>query len=250
MRHWILAALVACAPVAGMAQTFTTKPFLSVQGHAETKVKPDVFPVEVTLSDTGMNPAKAQALVEGLAARVLAAAKARSATDADIQIGNLSVSPETKWNDDTDTATFLGNTYERVIKVRFRDLESLRDFIADLPDQKQVRIETEKFEFSGQRELQRKLRREAIEDAKSAAEDMASAVDKRLVELFNVSDRAQSTIYSSMGYNSATGAYAASLDTVTVMGSAIRQRRTSDIVLKEGEITVSADAFLVYIIGD
>jgi uncharacterized protein YggE len=181
--------------------------------------------------------------VESLAARVLEAAKAQGGQDKDIDVGKLSVSPETKWKDDDETEVFLGNTYEREIEVRFRDLEALRRFIAALPDQKQVRIETGEFEYSDRRALQRKLRREAIADAKAAAEEMADAVGKRLVELFNVSDRSQSTIYSNQGF--AGGG----LDSVTVYGSSV-QRRTSEIVLKEGEITISADAYLVYIIGD
>jgi uncharacterized protein YggE len=228
---------------AATAQTFATKPFLSVQGHAEAKVTPDLFPVTVTLKETGMDPAKSQGFVESLAARVLEAAKAQGGQDKDIDVGKLSVSPETKWKDDDETEVFLGNTYEREIEVRFRDLEALRRFIAALPDQKQVRIETGEFEYSDRRALQRKLRREAIADAKAAAEEMADAVGKRLVELFNVSDRSQSTIYSNQGF--AGGG----LDSVTVYGSSV-QRRTSEIVLKEGEITISADAYLVYIIGD
>jgi hypothetical protein len=80
---------------------------------------------------------------------------------------------------------------------------------------------------------------------------MAASVGKRLVDLFNVSDRAQSTIYASSGYDSrsnyARGSEA--LDTVTVVGGSDNVRG-SQIVLREGEITVSADAYLVYLIGD
>ena len=250
MRNLIRAAstvLALCLANAALAQTFTTRPFLSVQGHAEVKVKPDLFPVTVTVRETGMNAAKIQETVEALASQVVAAAKFRSVVDDDMEVGNLSVSPESKWNDEKETETVLGNTYERVIKVRFRNLEMLKQFIADIPDQRTVRIETEDFQYSGKRELQRKLRRDAIRDAKAVAEDMAGAVDKKLVELFNVSDRAQSTIYSSLGYSSFGGdPMARSIGTVTVTAA----RRTSDIVLREGELTISADAFLVYIIGD
>ncbi|MCX7043191.1 MAG: SIMPL domain-containing protein [Gammaproteobacteria bacterium] len=234
---------------AALAQTFTTKPFLSVQGHAEAKVKPDIFPVKVKLEEVGMNPAKSQVLVEDLAAKVLASAKAQGADDRNIDIGNLSISPETKWDDKTEKDVFLGNSYERQIEVRFKDLESARQFIASLPDMRQVRITTGVFQYSGRRELERNLRREAIADASAAAKDMAHAVDKRLLELFNVSDRAQSTIYSNIGYDGYSGGPVPRDITSTAL-LAPGTVRDANIVLKEGEITISADAFLVYIIGD
>ncbi len=223
------------------AQSMAGKPFLSVQGHAETRIKPDIFPLEVTIAETSMDPAKSQALVEDLARKALAAAAKQRVEDRDIEIGNLSISPETEYDDDTDTTKFLGNTYERKITVRFRSLDSLRAFLGDLPASKHVKFATETFEYSKQAELKRQLRREAIEDARRGAEDMAAAVGKRLVELQNVSDRAQSTVYSASGFN------AGSLDTVRVVGGYIR---SADIVLREGEIKVSAEAYLIYVIGD
>ena len=247
MRSVILLMLVMGASIA-QAQTFTTKPFLSVQGHAEAKVKPDIFPVEVRMEETGTDPAKSQGLVEDLAARVLSAAQAQGATDRDIDVGNLSISPQTKWDEKTEREIFLGNTYEREIEVRFKDLDSVRKFIAALPDMKQLRIDTSTFQYSGRRELERRLRREAIADATAAAKDMSDAVGKRLVELFNVSDRAQSTIYSNLGY-SGSGA-PVPRDATSVALLAPGTVRNAGIVLKEGEITVSADAYLVYIIGD
>jgi uncharacterized protein YggE len=244
-----IVALLFCLSAAfAQAQTFTTKPFLSVQGHAEAKVKPDIFPVTVRLEDTGTDPARSQGLVEDLAAKTLAAAQAQGAQSSDIDVGNLSVSPKTKWDDKAEQEIFLGNSYERAIEVRFRDLERLRQFIAALPDMKQLRIDTGTFQYSGRRELERKLRREAVADAKAAAEDLAGAVGRRLLELFNVSDHAQSTIYSNMGYSRSGAPSARSVSSVALLAPGTV--RNSGIVLKEGEITVSADAFLVYIIGD
>jgi uncharacterized protein len=236
----LLACLLASAVA---AQNFSGKPFLSVQGHAEAKVKPDIFPITVTILDTGMDAGKSQEVVENLAAQVVSAASALGVADGDLQVGNLGISTETRYDEKTEKEVFLGNTYERKIQARFHDLDGLRKFIAAVPAVKQVHLETDNFEFSGAAELKRKLRRAAIEDAKKGAQDMASAVGKKLLDLFNVSDRAQSTLYAASGYEGY------GLETVTVYGSAIGPRR-AQIVLKEGEITVKADAFLVYLIGD
>jgi uncharacterized protein YggE len=231
-------------PLAASAQSFRGKPFLAVQGHAETRVKPDIFPIDVTISDTSMDAGKSQVLVEDLSKSVLDSAQKLRLADADIEVGNLSVSPQSEWDDDHEKETFLGNEYERRLRLRFHDLQSLRTFISTLPEGKNVQLQTRPFEFSGARELQRKLRRQAIEDAQRGAADMAGAVGKRLVELHNISDRAQSTNYSASGYSNLDSIAAVAL---LAPGSV---RRRADIVLREGEIQVSADAFLVYVIGD
>jgi len=243
-------ALVLMLALPAGAQTFAGKPFLSVQGHASARVKPDIFPIELTIVDLGMNPAKSQKLVEDLSRVALDAAQKQGLADADIEVGNISISPQSEWNEKTEEDDFKGNEYERSLTFRFHDLDALRSFIAAIPESRNVHLETRKFEYSGEQELQRSLRRKAIEDAKRGAADMADAVGKKLLELFNVSDRAQSTVYSASGYAS-TG-----LETVTVAGSRVAllapgtTRRTADIVLREGEIEVSADAYLVYVIGD
>lgn len=240
-----LVMLSALFPAFAGAQSIAGKPFLSVQGHAEAMVVPDVFPVEISLKEVSLAPAKAQALIEGLAQDVLASAAKLEVADADIQVGNLSITPESKWDDDKEIEIFLGNSYERELTVRFRSLEDLKTFIADLPDSKNVQIDTQTFEVSNAAEIKRKLRRAAIDDARKAAAEMADAVGKRLLDLQNVSDRAQSTAYSSSGYSS--------LDTVSVSGTALRApgtTRSRSIVLREGEVKLSADAFLIYVMGD
>ena len=63
----LLLAAYASGPL--LAQTFAAKPFLSVQGHAEAKVTPDIFPITVSLEETGMDAGASQALVERLAER-------------------------------------------------------------------------------------------------------------------------------------------------------------------------------------
>jgi uncharacterized protein YggE len=238
--------LLFCAALAAsvQAQSFSGKPFLSVAGHAETRVRPDVFPLDVTLLDTSMDAQKSQKIVEDLAKLVLAEAKKLNLADVDIEIGNLSIEPQ--FNEKDDEEIFIGNKYERDVNIRFHDLDSLRAFIAALPDSRNLRLETRSFEYSKAAELKRQLRREAIEDAKRGAQDMAAAVGKRLLDLQNVSDRAQSTVYSASGYSYNSEG----LDRVTVVGNAITPRRSSEIVLREGEIKISSDAYLVYLIGD
>ncbi len=234
--------LLALVPPHVAAQNFQGKPFLAVQGHAEAKFKPDIFPLQITISDTGTDAAKSQSLVEGLAKTVLTQTSKLNIPDSDMEVGNLSISPDIDWDSETKSQIFKGNEYSREIKVRFRRLDDLRSFIAAMPASQALRLETDEFEYSKAAEVKRKLRRQAIEDGRIAGEEMASAVGKRLLDLFNVSDTSQSVVRSSSGYSGGN----ATLDSVTVQGAIL----SPDIVLREGEITIEADAYLVYLIGN
>jgi len=245
-RFAVLLLAVLVVPAVASAQNFAGKPFLSVQGHAETKVKPDLFPLTVTLKETSMDPAKAQELVEGLAAKVLDSAKQLQVADTDMEVGNLDISPELDYDEDSEKEIFKGNTYERAIRIQFHSLATLKQFLEAMPLSRNLQLGTGTFQYSGAAELKRKLRRDAIADARKGAQDMAAAVDKRLLDLFNVSDRAQSTVYAASGYS--YDGYGGSLEGVTVVGATAIKGPT--IVLREGEITISADAYLVYLIGD
>jgi uncharacterized protein YggE len=251
-RFAILLFAFLAIPSVAPAQNFSGKPFLSVQGHAETKVKPDLFPLTVTLKETSMDPAKAQKLVEELAGKALDTAKQLQVADADMEVGNLDISPETDYDEKTGKEIFKGNTYERAIQLKFHSLETLKKFLEAMPLSRNLQLQTGAFQYSGAAELKRRLRREAIVDARKGAQDMAAAVDKRLLDLFNVSDKAQSTIYAASGYS--YDGYAGNVpvprDITSVALLAPGTVRGSAIVLREGEITISADAFLVYLIGD
>jgi uncharacterized protein YggE len=252
----LMTILLAAAPFLATAQSFQGKPFLAVQGHAEAKVKPDIFPIAVTLTDTSMDSAKSQTLVEGLAKQVLAVAQALKVGDLDLEIGNLSISPNSDWDEKKDEDVFKGNTYEREITIRFHNLADLKSFIGQMPESRAIKLDTKTFEYSGAAELKRKLRREAIDDARQAGLEMADAVHKRLLNLFNVSDRAQSVVYASSGYSNSDALRYSAEDARRQGGTAVNAidvvsvKRGSEIVLREGEIKISADAYLVYEIGD
>ncbi len=245
MKTKLLALFLIFSASQANAQNLNGKPFIAVQGSAEIELVPDVFPVKVTLSETTLDAAKAQENVEGLANKVVALAADMKVADADLTVGNLSVGTETKYDDKKETDVFVGNTYEREIRVRFHSLSDLKQFIGALPTGRSVQIETLPFTYAKEAEAKTRLLEAAIRDAKQRAEMMAKSVGKRLLELHNVSDRSQGVSYSYMGYNN--------LDSVVVQGTAMLAPgtvRSANIVLREGTIKLRTDAYLVYLIGD
>lgn len=240
MKGIIVAMALSLAALGAQAQSIDGAPFIAVRGSASAEVAPDLFPLAVTLSETGKDAARSQAAIEALAARVVEEAQKLGLEDRDIDVSNLSVSPEYRYNERSDTETFLGNTYMRRVNLRFRSLADLKALIAALPQAEQVRLETGRFETSRARELRRELLERAVEDARRTAEAMAGAVGRRLGPVHNVSNQGFNARYSGLDDPG-------DLDRVVVTGA---RSQAPQVVLREGSIRVDQNVYVIYTLVD
>ena len=231
--------VVACA---SNAQSIGGSPFVAVHGKAKAEVVPDIFPLDITLTDTSLDAGKTQVLIEGYASQVVALTKKMEMEDREVTISNLSVSPEYRYDDKDDRQVFLGNTYERKIKLKFHTLEALKQMIEALPQAKQIRLDTGTFVSSKADELRRVLLTQAVDDARTTAEIMAKAVGKRLGTVHNISNQGFNVRYveSSDSY---------SLDSITVTGSRLG-RAPAPVVLSKGTTQLDQDVYIIYTLVD
>jgi uncharacterized protein YggE len=227
--------LLACA---AMVQAQTSGPFIAVHGRAQQEVVPDIFPVELTLKETSKDAAATQTRIESLAKDVLATLEKMKIDNGDIEVSNLDISPEYKWDRESEKQIFLGNTYQRQIKVKFHSLEKLSQFVAALPQPEALQIQTRSFEYSKADELRRKLMEKAIADAKATAEVMATGVGKKLGLAQNISNQGLNLQYSASLFAArAVGGYAPPAPPPPPSPSA---------ALREGKITLDQDVYIVY----
>lgn len=224
------------------AQSIGGSPFIAVHGKAKAEVVPDIFPLDITLQDTSLDAAKTQALIEGYASQVVDLTRKLEMEDRDVTVSNLSVSPEYRYDDDDHKQIFLGNTYERKIKLKFHTLEALKQVIEALPQAKQIQLDTGAFVSSKADELRRELLTQAVDDARTTAEIMAKAVGKRLGTVHNISNQGFNVRYveSSDSY---------SLDSVTVTGTRFRGA-AAPVVLSKGTTQLDQNVYIIYTIVD
>ncbi len=218
-------------------------PFIAVHGEAKADVVPDVFPVELTLKETSTDAAATQAKIETLAKNILAITGKMQVADGDTTVSNLDISPEYKYDGNTEKQVFLGNTYQREIRIKFHSLPKLNEFITALPQSAALGIQTSEFETSKADELRRELLQSAIANAKRTAEAMANGVGRKLGAVQNISNEGLNITYSQ------------SLEAVTVMGSLAPAKMLGapappppppPAVLREGKITLDQDVYIVY----
>ena len=243
MKRIILTLVLSLVVPCVQAQSISGPPFIAVHGKAKSEVVPDIFPLEITLSETSKETAKTQALIEGLAKQVVDLTQSMQMASRDVTVSNLGVSPEYRYNDRDDTETFLGNTYKRDIKLRFHSLADLQKMISSLPQAKQVRLNTGSFATSEAEGLRRQLLSQAVEDARNTAEIMAKSVGKRIGTVHNISNQGFNVRYVTSGDDSTT------LDRVSVTGTRLRAL-TGDVVLREGSIQLDQNVYVIYTLVD
>ncbi len=241
MRIALAVVLMSMVGVAN-AQSIGGSPFIAVHGKAKTEVVPDIFPLDITLKDTSMDAAKTQVLIEGYASEVVVLTKKMEMEDRDVTISNLSVAPEYRYDDKDDKQVFLGNTYERKIKLKFHTLEALKQMIEALPQAKQIQLDTGTFVSSKAEALRRELLTQAVDDARTTAEIMAKAVGKRLGTVHNISNQGFNVRYVESG-----DSY--SLDSVTVTGSRLRSA-PAPVVLSKGTTQLDQNVYIIYTLVD
>ncbi|MGB3874119.1 MAG: SIMPL domain-containing protein [Stenotrophomonas sp.] len=241
MKRIIVAVVLSLAALGTQAQSISGQPFIAVHGKAKAEVVPDIFPLEITLTETSKDAAKTQALIEGLARQVVELTQAMEMANRDVTVSNLDVSPEYRYSDRNDTETFLGNTYQRQIKLRFHTLADLQKMISSLPQVKQVRLNTGSFQTSRSDELRRQLLSQAVDDARKSADIMAASVSKRIGTVHNISNQGFNVRYvTSDEYSGQT------LDRVMVTGSKIG----APVALREGSIQLDQNVYIIYTLVD
>ena len=246
-RMWTGLLLSVCA-FGAQAQSIGGVPFIAVHGKARAELVPDVFPLGITLKDTSLDAAGTQARIEAHAQQIMATVKQMKLADADVTVSNLSVSPEYRYDHATEKQVFLGNAYQREIKLRFHALADLAKMIGSLPNAKEVQIETDEFETSHADEVRRSLMGKAIADARQTAEIMAKAVGRKLGGVHNLSNRGFNVQYVEGGNDDPPVVLASpkALDRVAVSGS----RMQPDMVLRQGRIELEQDVYVIYTLVD
>ena len=246
------------------AQEPEKAPFLAVQGRAEMRVVPDLFPVVVTIADKALEPAKAQESVESAARQVIDAAQSLKLQDKDIELGNVQIRPEFKY-DDAGKETFLGTNYTRNIRLSFHRLADLKSFLGKIPSSKLIRLQTEEFGVADTAAARRVLFQRALQNARESADFSAQALGKRVIGVQTASD--QPLALSRGSYINAIDVR--SVESTTILTSEQISRmpvprgitsvhlvgdsnapRVTEIALSEGSLLLSGNAYVIFLIGD
>lgn len=184
----LLALLVAALPFAAPAQvnSLPSQPHLLVKGEAVSTVLPDRFTVNVMLRATDIEPEMARARVQADAEKVLQAYRTHHAVEDSIQASSLAIEPEYEFAQ--NQRVFKGTKVQRRLAGTFDSLERTRGFLADMKTSEHLQLSGIETAYSGEADLRRELKREAAEQTRESAKQLANAYGVRIGGLYTISD--------------------------------------------------------------
>lgn len=255
MRKWLAILGMALLPLFAAAQvnTLPSAPHLIVKGHAETRVMPDRFTIQLNVDVTNLSPAIAREQVEVHMRQLLQALQKDGAMPHQTHASTLSIQPASDY--ENGKSVFKGTDVSRSINATFDSLDKLRAFIAAVPADKAVQIGSVQTSRSDIAAVSLRLRHAAIENSKQAAEKIAAAYGVKIIGIYAVSEVAPDFAYGIQAGSWSGPAGVAEESVMSTPAAPAAPPPPADVApalspsLRVGTQTVAENIYAVYLIG-
>ncbi|HYG07792.1 MAG TPA: SIMPL domain-containing protein [Stenotrophomonas sp.] len=191
----IVSACLLLAPMVAAAQvnSLPSQPHLLVRGKGEREVLPDRFRISVELEQKDASPETARSRVQADAATVLALFKAQHALPDTVEASSLSIAPSSRYVDGREV--FEGTRVSRTLAATFGRLEQVRAVLGGLKTSEHVRVSGIQPSYSDEVRVRGELKRQAAEQTRVTARNLADAYGVRLGGLYTISEVAPNFAY-------------------------------------------------------
>lgn len=154
---------------------------ITVSGHSRISVKPDLALVDLGMYSEGNTVADVQSGNTQKMNAIIDAIKAMGVKDADIQTANYNLQPKIDWTGGKQNIT--GYTLTQSVDVKVRDLNKVGDVIQKAVGLGANQVNGVQFTVDDPTALQDQVRLKAIEDARTKAGALATALDLHLIKV-------------------------------------------------------------------
>jgi uncharacterized protein len=221
--------LTGCGAGAAIASYNPAGTGLTVSGHGEVRLEPDVAYITIGVHSEGSNISQVVAANADQVAGVMQALMDAGVAQADIQTSNFSVYTGQSYDPVTGQPSGTNYSVDNQVNVTARDLTSLGALLDSAVSAGANNIWGVTFDLADKTEAQGQARDMAVQDAKDEASALASAAGVSLSDIVTVS-YTPTTYYYGPNYGMGGGGGAESATTSIVPGL----------------ITVSADVTITY----
>lgn len=163
-------------------------PHILVYGSASAQAIPDQFTIKLTINVSKMDAGEARQRAELLLQDVLAKLREAGVHEQNIIASRLAITPNNRYDRDSNQAVFEGTTVKRIVKASFDDMDSLSSFLSQTEINQELQLEGVQTALRNEADLMAKLRAEAIANCKQKAAVVAAAYDVDLQGIYSVSD--------------------------------------------------------------
>ncbi|MET1231347.1 MAG: SIMPL domain-containing protein [Candidatus Limnocylindrales bacterium] len=206
-------------PIAGADPTAPPEHTISVNGAGKVVVSPDIADLRLGVSVTKPTVKAARAQAAGSMTKVIAALKNLGIADKDIKTTNLSLQPVYTYPNNGGTPKLTGYTLANTVAVIIRDLDKIGDAIDDSLAAGATTMDGVTFRVEDPAGAEQQARTEAMAQAKSKAETLASGAGVRITGVSTISETSSPIPYPIPYFGAAGEAAARDVSTPVQTGT-------------------------------
>ena len=163
-------------------------PTVSVSGHGEVNVPPDTASVSIGIDVVQPTLGQAQEQATAQATMVIEALKAAGIADEDIQTAYFNVNILRDYSENGDPTQITGFEITNQLQLTVRDTDTLGDLLDEAVSAGANSINGVTFSVDDQTAAASQARRQAVEDARTKAEELAAAAGLTLGPVLSVAE--------------------------------------------------------------
>lgn len=158
----------------------------TITGEGKVSAKPTLAEVDLGLYSEGRDVPIVQEANTTKVNAIIAGMKQLGIADDDIQTSNYNIGPKFDYTD--GTARIIGYTVSQNLNIKVRDLTKVGTVLAKATELGSNQVNGVRFTIDDPTTVQQEARKEAIEDAKSKAEELARAMGVKIVKIVTFSE--------------------------------------------------------------
>ncbi|KQQ73130.1 hypothetical protein ASF73_10795 [Xanthomonas sp. Leaf131] len=244
---WILASLL-MLPLVATAQvnSLPSQPHLLVKGQAKREVMPDRFSLIIKLRAVGLQPEAARKRVQASAEQILTALKRYHVLKDSLEASSLQIQPSYTYSQQ-GVRDFEGTEVKRSIGGSFQSLDDVRQFLGEMKTSSEIELSGITTSYSKESQLRAQLKREAAEQSRASAAELAKAYGVSIQGLYTISD-----VAPNFAYGIQAGDWPTQVSLVS--GSPASPAPAADVAavvdsLEAGTVTISENIYAVFLIA-
>lgn len=168
---------------------------ISVSGTGQVIISPDVADLRLGVSVTKPTVKAARASAAESMTKIIAALKKLGIADADLQTSGLSLQPVYDYTNNSNPPKLTGYTLSNGVSVTIRDLDKIGDAIDDGLAAGATTLDGVTFRVDDPAKAQEQARKQAMTQAKSIADTLASSAGISITGVASISETSGPTPY-------------------------------------------------------
>ncbi len=155
-----------------------------VQGNGEIERLPDIIELELVISHTADNYAKAKTQVDAIVSKAIKVALENSITTDDINASKIQATPQYEWRD--KEKIYKGERISRQLHLTLNNTERYNSLVDGLLKTGVTRLQQQRFSFSHRAQLEQLALQSALDDAQQQARNIASHMGLKLGSIYQI----------------------------------------------------------------